>query len=41
MKCIQGITAMKEMRERNQDKLLVHLFWAAWYKECDSLRKLF
>ena len=29
---------MEGLRDRQGDKLMVILFWAAWYPECEDLR---
>ena len=30
---------MEQLRERQGDKVMVILFWANWYPECEELRE--
>ena len=38
---LQTIVQMEDLRKRNGDKLLIILFWASWFRECEIIRKLF
>lgn len=37
---MQTVHQLEELRERNRDKMIVLLFWAHWYRECETMRRL-
>jgi hypothetical protein len=38
---VSSIQQFNDLRDKTKDKLIVTLFWAKWYPECEDIRILF
>ena len=37
---LETVQQLEEFRLLNRDKLVLILFWASWYRECETMRGL-
>ena len=38
---LSSLAQLEDLRSKCKDKMIAVLFWAAWYPECEDMRKQF